>query len=81
MNKPPLILPFPLHLQGSLNSALILLLVLAPQVQRRDRQHAQCDQHAQRQHLAWLVRQRACLLVMLNEAERTLLQSDSEDEA
>ncbi len=29
MNKPPLILPFPLHLQGSLNSALILLLVLA----------------------------------------------------
>lgn len=38
-------------------------------------------QHAQRQHLAWLERQRAGLLVMLNEAERTLLQSDSEDEA
>lgn len=37
-------------------------------------------QAAQRQHLAWLERQRAGLLVMLDEAERTLLQSDSEDQ-
>ena len=29
MNKPPLILPFPLHLQGSLNSAFVHMLVLA----------------------------------------------------
>lgn len=37
-------------------------------------------QAKQRQHLAWLERQRAGLLVVLSETERTLLQLDSDSQ-